>query len=79
MLRRSTAGEVAPPAAKAGYVKELLDGDSAGPGPRQIGPEMAPSGPETAPRTGISGYFLVVGNRPFAGLFQIKTTPGAES
>ena len=43
----------------------------------RIGPEMAPSGPETAPRMGISGYFLVVRNRPFAGLFQIRTYPGS--
>jgi hypothetical protein len=56
-----------------------LDGDLAGIGPRQIGPEMAPSGPETAPRMGISRYFLVVRNRAFAGLLQIRTYPGAES
>jgi hypothetical protein len=45
---------------------------------RRIGPELAPSGPETAPRTGISGYFLVVRNPPFAGLFHIGTYPGAD-
>jgi hypothetical protein len=28
---------------------------------------------------GILRYFPVVGNRPFAGLFYIRTYPGAES
>ena len=73
------AGERDRDGAIASYVTAVLDGRSADLSERQIGPEMAPSGPETAPRMGISGYFPVVGNRPFAGLLRIGTYPGAES
>ena len=58
----------------ASHVMDVPDGDSARPGPGQIGPEMAPSGPETprnGPENGYFEVFLVVGISHLQGFLQI--------
>jgi hypothetical protein len=59
-LRRSTAGKRARPTAIAGYVKEVLDGDSAGPGAEANWPRNGPEWPRNSPE---NGYFKVFSSR----------------
>ena len=55
----------------ASHVMDVPDGDSARPGPGQIGPRNGPERHRNGPENGYFEVFLVVGNLSFAGLLQI--------